>query len=208
MLDVSGWDPFYLDIFGAVPRVLRAVCGRICAAFTDDAVADLGRLVARLERGALHGHVTLPNGHRQRTSLTRQELFFTLVSGDLDELLRASFPGAVKSALRGDLDPILRLKRHAALSEGSGSPRDFSSGLYAATACEEIPFPWTRFSDPATASARSRRGGADPGAGALPVRPRHRRGQRLHPHVPPLARGVARARPPGRRPARCRTCRC
>jgi len=154
VLDVSGWDPFYLDIFGAVPRVLRAVCGRICAAFTDDAVADLGRLVARLERGALHGHVTLPNGRRVRTSLTRQELFFTLVSGDLDELLRASFPGAVKSALRGDFDPILRLKRHAALSEGSGSPRDFSSALYAATTCEEIPFPWTRFSDPASRFAQ------------------------------------------------------
>ena len=154
VLDVSGWDPFYLDIFGAVPRVLRAVCGRVCAAFTDDVVADLGRLVARLERGALHGHVTLPNGHRLRTSLTRQELFFTLVSGDLDELLRASFPGAVKSALRGDFDPILRLKRHAALSEGSGSPRDFSSALYAATTCEEIPFPWMRFSDPASRFAQ------------------------------------------------------
>jgi len=154
VLDVSGWDPFYLDIFGAVPRVLRAVCGRICAAFTDDAVADLGRLVERLERGVLNGRVTLPNGRRARATLTRQELFFTLVSGDLDELLRASFPGAVKSALRGDLDPILRLKRHAALAEGSGSPRAFSSALYAATTCEEIPFPWTRFSDPASRFAQ------------------------------------------------------
>jgi pimeloyl-ACP methyl ester carboxylesterase len=150
VLDVSGWDPFYLDIFGAVPRVLEAVCRATCAAFTRDEVADLGRLVTRLARGSLHGQVTLPNGHRHRSALTRPELFFTLVSGDLDELLRASFPGAVKSALRGDLDPILRLKRHAQLSEGSGSPRDFSSALYAATTCEEIPFPWPRFSDPAT----------------------------------------------------------
>ena len=130
MLDVSGWDPFYLNIFAAVPRVLRAVCRTTCPSFTDDAVADLGRLVTRLEGGALHGRVTLPSGRRQRTGLTRQELFFTLVSGDLDELLRASFPGAVKSALRGDLTPMLRLKRHAVLSEGSGTPRDFSSGLY------------------------------------------------------------------------------
>jgi pimeloyl-ACP methyl ester carboxylesterase len=150
VLDVSGWDPFYLDIFGAVPRVLQAVCRQTCRAFTDDEVADLGRLVTRLGHGALHGKVTLPNGHRHRSALTRQELFFTLVSGDLDEILRASFPGAVKSALRGDLDPILRLKRHAAVSEGSGSPRDFSSALYAATTCEEIPFPWPRFSDPAS----------------------------------------------------------
>jgi pimeloyl-ACP methyl ester carboxylesterase len=150
VLDVAGWDPFYRDIFGAVPRVLEAVCRQTCPIFTKDAVADLARLVKRLQRGALHGHVTLPNGHRHASALTRQELFFTLISGDLDELLRASFPGAVKSALRGDLDPILRLKRHASVSEGSGSPRDFSSGLYAATTCEEIPFPWARFSDPAS----------------------------------------------------------
>jgi hypothetical protein len=150
VLDVSGWDPFYLDIFGAVPRVLQAICRQTCSAFTSDEVADLGRLVTRLGHGPVSGKVTLPNGHRKRTKLTRQELFFTLVSGDLDEILRASFPGAVKSALRGDLDPILRLKRQASLSEGSGSPRDFSSALYAATTCEEIPFPWPRFSDPAT----------------------------------------------------------
>jgi pimeloyl-ACP methyl ester carboxylesterase len=150
VLDVSGWDPFYRDIFGAVPRVLQAVCRQTCFTFTKDGVADLARLVKRLQRGALHGQVTLPTGRRHRSALTRQELFFTLISGDLDELLRASFPGAVKSALRGDLDPILRLKRHAVVSEGSGSPRDFSSALYAATTCEEIPFPWPRFSDPAT----------------------------------------------------------
>jgi len=150
VLDVSGWDPFYRDIFGAVPRVLEAVCRKTCPIWTKDEVGDVGLLVKRLERGALHGHVTLPNGHRRASALTRQDLFFTLVSGDLDELLRASFPGAVKSALRGDLDPILRLKRHAVASEGSGSPRDFSSALYAATTCEEIPFPWPRFSDPAS----------------------------------------------------------
>nr|MBA3263158.1 alpha/beta fold hydrolase [Thermoleophilaceae bacterium] len=154
VLDVSGWDPFYLDVFRAVPRVLRAVCRQTCRSFTDDPVADLGRLVTRLEGGRLRGRVTLPSGRRQRSSLTRQALFFTIVSGDLDQLARAAFPGAVASALRGDSAPILRLKRHSILSEGSGTPRDFSSGLYAATACEEIPFPWTRFSEPATRFAQ------------------------------------------------------
>jgi pimeloyl-ACP methyl ester carboxylesterase len=154
VLDVSGWDPFYLNVFGAVPRVLRAVCRRACRGFTEDAVADLARLVTRLERASLRGRVTLPSGRSRRSALTRQELFFTLVSGDLDELSRATFPGAVASALRGDSAPILRLKRHAILTEGSGTPRDFSSGLYAATACEEIPFPWTRFSEPPTRFAQ------------------------------------------------------
>ena len=149
VLDVSGWDPFYLDIFRAVPRVVRAVCRGGCGLFTRDPVGDLARLVTRLERRGLRGRVTLPSGRTRRASLTRPELFFTLVSGDLDEILRASIPGAVGSALRGDEAPILRLSAHANRAESLGSPRDFSSALYAATTCEEIPFPWTRFSEPA-----------------------------------------------------------
>ena len=34
VLDVSGWDPLYRDIFAAVPRVLRAVCRSGCRSFT------------------------------------------------------------------------------------------------------------------------------------------------------------------------------
>jgi pimeloyl-ACP methyl ester carboxylesterase len=146
VLDVSRWDPFYLDTFAAVPRVLRAICRGSCSDFTDDPVNDLGALVTRLERGKLRGKVTLPDGHRRASGLTRQELLFTLVAGDLDELGRAQFPGAVLSALGGDTAPILRLKRHAVYTEGAGSAREFSSGEYAANTCEEIPFPWPRFS--------------------------------------------------------------
>ncbi len=149
ILDVSGWDPFYRDTFRAVPRVLGAVCRSGCESFTRDPVDDLGRLVQRLSRGPLRGHVTLPNGRRRRSALTRQELFFTLIAGDLDDVARSAFPGAVSAALRGDLAPILRLKRRAIETDGGGSPRDFSTALYAATTCEEIPFPWTRFSAPA-----------------------------------------------------------
>jgi pimeloyl-ACP methyl ester carboxylesterase len=153
ILGVSGWDPLYRDIFQALPRVLRTVCGSSCRRFTRDPVADVARLVARLARRPLRGRVTLTSGRRRTAELTRQELFFTLVSGDLDDVSRAAFPAAVSSALRGDPAPILRLERRAIVSESGGSPRQFSSGLYAATTCEEIPFPWARFSDPATRAA-------------------------------------------------------
>ena len=156
VMDVSGWDPFYRDTFRAVPRILGAVCRSGCAGFTRDPVADLGRLVDRLSRGALRGRVTLPNGRRRRAWLTRQELFFTLLAGDLDNIARSAFPGAVSAALRGDLAPILRLKRRAVRDEGLGGPREFSTALYAATTCEEIPFPWTRFSDQASRFAEIR----------------------------------------------------
>ena len=144
------WDPFYLDTFSAVPRVLRAICRGSCAGFTDDPVADLARLVTRLEGSSLKGRVTLPNGHRRPTSLSRQELLISLVATDLDPLLRAQLPGAVLSADQGDPDPLLRIKHHAVESESGGSPREFSSAEYAANTCEEIPFPWPRFSDPST----------------------------------------------------------
>jgi pimeloyl-ACP methyl ester carboxylesterase len=143
------WDPFYFDTFAAVPRVLRAVCRRGCARFTDDPVADLAELVRRLARAPLRGRVTLADGRRRRNSLTRQGLSYTWVSSDLDDFSRAAFPGAVASALRGDPAPILRLQRRSLLRDGSVSPRNFSTAAYAAASCEEIPFPWPRFSEPA-----------------------------------------------------------
>ena len=150
ILGVSGWDPFYRDVFHAVPRVVRAVCGAACRRFTRDPVTDVGQLVERLGQGPLHGRVVLPNGRRRPSALTRPELFFTLGAGDLDDISRSAFPAAVSSALHGDAAPILRLKRRAVVSESTGSPRELSAGLYAATTCEEIPFPWPRFSDLAT----------------------------------------------------------
>jgi pimeloyl-ACP methyl ester carboxylesterase len=143
------WDPLYFDIFAAVPRVLRAVCRRGCGRFTDDPVADVARLVRRLARAPMRGRVTLGDGRRRRSSLTRQGLFYTWVSSDLDDIARVAFPGAVASALRGDAAPILRLQRRALQSDGPASPRAFSSAAYAAASCEEIPFPWPRFSEPA-----------------------------------------------------------
>ena len=168
VLDVSGVDPLYRDIFGAVPRVLRATCRSGCRSFTADSVADLSRLVRRIAtRGPLRGRLTLAGGRRRPAALTRQGLFFTLLAGDLDDLSRASFPGAVRAALRGDPAPILRLEQRAIRSEGSGTPRDFSTALYAATSCEEIPFPWTRFSDPVTRFAEIRAAFAQIPAGAF-----------------------------------------
>ncbi len=148
VLDPVGWDPFYRDMFTSIPRVLRSVCRSRCRRFTVDPVADTERLVARLAEAPLEGRVAHPDGRVRDARLTREELFFTLVAGDLDDVSRAAYPAAVVSALRGDPAPILRLRRRAIANESSGTPREFSSGLYAATVCEETPFPWARFSPP------------------------------------------------------------
>ena len=44
--------------------------------------------------------VALQRGARRRVAMTRPDLLFTLAAGDVDDLSRATFPGAVVSALR------------------------------------------------------------------------------------------------------------
>jgi pimeloyl-ACP methyl ester carboxylesterase len=145
VVDVTGVDALYGDSWIATPRILRALCRVGCRRFTRDPVADVERLVAGMASGPLRGFVVRPSGRRRRVALTRQGLAFTLAAGDVDEVLRAAFPGAVVSALRGDPAPILRLKRRAVQLEGSGRAREFSDAVLAATYCEETRFPWPRF---------------------------------------------------------------
>jgi pimeloyl-ACP methyl ester carboxylesterase len=145
VVDVTGVEALYRDSWIATPRILRAICRAGCGSFTRDPVADVGRLVAGLAREPLRGLVGSPSGRRRPAALTRQDLAFTLAAGDVDETLRAAFPAAVVSALRGDPAPILRLRRRAVQLEGSGAPREFSDAVLAATYCEEVRFPWPRF---------------------------------------------------------------
>jgi pimeloyl-ACP methyl ester carboxylesterase len=151
----DGLDPFYLPSLAAVPRVMRALCRSRCRSFTRDPVADLGGLVRRMAARPLRGYVVDPHGRRRRTRLTRGELFLLLVAGDFGPELRAAFPGAVRAALDGDAEPALRLK-HRALSDPAGPlpPRAISPALFAATICEETPFPWPRMTPPDPAERR------------------------------------------------------
>jgi pimeloyl-ACP methyl ester carboxylesterase len=158
IVEPDGPDPLYGPTFEAIPRVLRGICtGRLCRSVTADVVADTGRLVTRLQRGPLKGHVVGVSGKRKRASFGRNRLFATLLSGDFDESLRAEYPTAMRSALHGDPAPIIRLARRAAQIEGGGSdPHFLSATLYAATVCTEETFPWDWNADPVTRLAQAR----------------------------------------------------
>jgi pimeloyl-ACP methyl ester carboxylesterase len=154
VVDPEGLDPFYLPSLAAVPRVLRALCRSRCRSFTRDPVADLGGLVRRMAARPLRGYVVDRHGRRRRARLTRGELFLILLTGDFDPELRAAFPGAVRAALDGDAAPALRLKHRAFADAGPLPPRVISSALFAATVCEETPFPWPRTMPPDPAERR------------------------------------------------------
>jgi pimeloyl-ACP methyl ester carboxylesterase len=149
VVEIDGPDPYYRDAFEAAPRALRSLCARRCP-WTGDPVAELAGLVDRIaSRGPLRGRVVDATGRRRAKRLTRVDLFTILIAGDFDPSLRAAFPGAVHAALRGDAAPLLRLRRRAFTVDAEPPPpRVLSSGVYAATTCEEVQMPWPRTTPP------------------------------------------------------------
>jgi pimeloyl-ACP methyl ester carboxylesterase len=158
VVEPGGPDPLYGPTFAAIPRVLRGVCAaKLCSSVTKDVVADTGRLIKRLAKGPLKGYVVGVNGKRHSRTFGRNRLFAALLTGDFDESLRAELPTAVRSALRGDAAPLLRLGHRAGQIEGGGDdPHFLSATLYATTVCTEQAFPWDFNADYVTRLAQAK----------------------------------------------------
>jgi pimeloyl-ACP methyl ester carboxylesterase len=149
----DGPEPFAIPTFEAVGGVLDELCsGHLCSAITQDPLADLTTLIARLRRHPLSGSVYDGSGHRHAAELNERGALGILEAGDLNPALRALLPAAIRSALRGDPDPLLRL---LALSEGlipnipagaakASAEEETDDALFVTTTCEEAPFPWQR----------------------------------------------------------------
>jgi pimeloyl-ACP methyl ester carboxylesterase len=138
----DGVDPYLLDSYGGLRRVLREQCAHAaCRGVTPDPVADVATLVARLERAPLRGSAYDRLGRRRRVSLADPAALFNLfVAADLNPFLQPALPGAIRSAVRGDVAPLLRLRRI-----GDGPPtklRDLSVALNVATGCEDTRLPY------------------------------------------------------------------
>jgi len=139
----TGPDPFLLDTYRNLPRVLREQCrGTRCRNVTRDPVADVAALVSRINtRGALRGTFFDDRGRRRRTRYaTPDELAFLLIAGDLNPLLQAALPGAISAARRGDVAALMRLRR---IGQGPGTrTSDLSFGLNVTTGCLDVPLPY------------------------------------------------------------------
>jgi pimeloyl-ACP methyl ester carboxylesterase len=149
VVEAAGPNALYLDTLAAVPRALGALCRSGCREFTRDALADVATLVGRMAAGPLRGRLVDRRGRVRPAAMGRSDLFAVLLAGDFDPALRGAFPGAVRAALDGDETPLLRLRRRAFALDGEPPPpRLLSTALYAATTCEETPFPWARATPP------------------------------------------------------------
>ncbi len=147
----NGPEAFDGTTFAAVPRVLSQLCsGGACARITSDPVHDLGRLVRRMGGGSVRGRVIDGHGVANTTRVSSDDLLAILMEGDFDPILRAEFPAAVRSAVRGDTAALARLiKRAEGEGEGEESLSEgFDVPLYYSTICDETTFPWNRAANP------------------------------------------------------------
>ena len=161
----DGPEPFSIPTFQAIGSVLGELCSKgACTAITPNPLTDIASLAARLRKHPVSGSVYDGSGHRHTATLAEPGLLGILESGDLNPALRALLPAAVRSALRNDPDPLLRLQL---LAEGlipnrpGGHPSEENSdqvdeALFVTTTCEEAPFPWQRSGAPATRLAEAR----------------------------------------------------
>jgi pimeloyl-ACP methyl ester carboxylesterase len=143
----EGPDPLYRPSLRALKRVLPALCSAgACRGITRHPWHDVAALATRLRHRALRGRVIGADGRSRRAQVTEADLFALLLDGDEILSLRSDVPSAVHSALRGDARPLLRLTNPDLASRGSDASSGirFSEALYAATSCEEMPFPWSR----------------------------------------------------------------
>jgi pimeloyl-ACP methyl ester carboxylesterase len=153
----AGVDPLDLATLKALRPVLSELCSQhACHGITPDPLGDIARLASRLRRRPLAGFVYDGSGRRHAATLDEEQMFEILLSGDLNPALRAMTPAAVRSALRGDSAPLLRLHL---LSEGlvpnlPGHPPvpdlalETDTTLLIDTTCEDTAYPWNRSSSP------------------------------------------------------------
>jgi pimeloyl-ACP methyl ester carboxylesterase len=120
------------ETLGAMPRVLGGALE-----------ADLAKLIAGLRSQPLTGTAFDASGRARSTTADPAAMFDVLLAGDFNPILRQALPAAVAAAAQGDTAPLLRLVEDAHASDRTPlNPADLSAGLYAATSCEELAFPW------------------------------------------------------------------
>ena len=126
------------EILGAMPRILGNRLGVI------------GSLVSRVRATPAVGVALDARGKRHRTTAHPASIFDVLLAGDFNPVLRQALPAAIAAIDAGDPAPLMRLVRAATEGERlPPRPSQFSAGLYAATSCGEIAFPWAPDASPA-----------------------------------------------------------
>ena len=116
----EGSDVLNISTFKTMPRALGELCGNgACKGITTSVGHDLFNLVHKVGRKKITGKVNTPGGSSLTVSLDQDGVLDILLAGDLNPTLRSELPGAMRSAIRDDNRPLLRLLCARRASPGS-----------------------------------------------------------------------------------------
>jgi pimeloyl-ACP methyl ester carboxylesterase len=155
-------DSLARETIGAVARVLRTVCRNGCHGAEQHPVSDMRRLVRRLRRAPIR-RLVRRGSRRVAVSVRVDDLLGLLLAGDFDAEFLREIPPAVRSALRGNDRPLVRLKI-STFGGGSEPVGEFDPAVYVATTCEESVLAWD-----SNAGAQARREQARAALDATPA---------------------------------------
>jgi pimeloyl-ACP methyl ester carboxylesterase len=140
---VVGLDPFYTSSGVTAREALNAVCARDpgCAAAGGSALERLAALVLRLRTGpALRGRTRTVSGARVTARVSVRTLVDMVQDAGSDPVVYRELDPAVRAALAGDAQPLLRLAAQSGEWDHGGSTASyFSNGLYFAVSCVDYP---------------------------------------------------------------------
>jgi pimeloyl-ACP methyl ester carboxylesterase len=157
-------DPYRANSLREMPRALSDLCSTgLCRPATPDFAGDVVAVANRLAAKPVEGTVLQTNGKRRKVRLTGLDVMSLTIDADLNPGLAAELPAVMRAARNGDYQPILRMFQ-LDLLDGSYPAEALSGGLFAATVCNDGPFPWA-----ADAPVAGRRAQWDAAVSALPA---------------------------------------
>jgi pimeloyl-ACP methyl ester carboxylesterase len=145
---LGGPDALYRSSFSSVPSVMRSRCRKhACRRASKTPVADVAVLARRLARGPMKGTLIGPAGRRHDVRITSADLYETVAGTPLGAYREwRRIPGFLRNARRGDVAPLLRLRRDTRILDVFARwNRYFDYAAYTVATCEESDLPWPRY---------------------------------------------------------------
>ncbi len=137
----EGHDAFSTETMRELPKALASLCGGgACRDATPSFADDVVNLANRLGTKPVSGRVLLAGGKSRVETLDGVQFLTIVIEADLNPGIAAALPAAVRAALAGDPRALLRL--NVLLGLGPQLAESINAALFAATVCDDGPFPW------------------------------------------------------------------
>jgi pimeloyl-ACP methyl ester carboxylesterase len=142
-------DPYDRNVAQEMPKALAELCaGSRCSGITSNLPQDAATLANRLEAKPTVGKIIAPNGRPVTVRMNGEDVLTEIIDSDLNAGIQTQLPAAIHAGVTGYMRPLLRLFYLDNKTSVLSAP-DLSFGLYAATTCADVQFPWSPSTPPA-----------------------------------------------------------